>query len=105
MGAFTVLFVVFSALLVCAAVLGIQDGVSLFSCRCFGTFFWPTLSRAGYIRGHRGFGRLLFRRGSFFDRSWSPSFVSPKGCVDCALLQTSEAPEKASRCVWSRPGV
>lgn len=27
MGAFTVLFVVFSALLVCAAVLGIQDGV------------------------------------------------------------------------------
>lgn len=29
MGAFTVLFVVFSALLVCAAVLGIQDGVRL----------------------------------------------------------------------------
>ncbi|CAM9801444.1 unnamed protein product, partial [Ectocarpus fasciculatus] len=29
MGAFTVLFVVFSALLVCAAVLGIEDGVSL----------------------------------------------------------------------------
>ena len=28
MGAFTVLFVVFSALLVCAAVLGIQDAVS-----------------------------------------------------------------------------
>lgn len=29
MGAFTVLFVVFSALLVCAAVLGIQDGVRM----------------------------------------------------------------------------
>ena len=29
MGAFTVLFVVFSALLVCAAVLGIQEGVSM----------------------------------------------------------------------------